>query len=75
VLDEKNGLGKESTFEFKYAPSHTRTTKLGKSNGLSKPLLNFGVEVIGLMGLAVPVFMAAALSYILYPFVRVAMAA
>ncbi|KAJ5602393.1 hypothetical protein N7537_005349 [Penicillium hordei] len=57
ILDEKMGLGGESRFEFKYVPSLTRTTRLGKRRrtNFERP----GIESLARLGL-LAAFTAAA---------------
>jgi hypothetical protein len=49
LLDEKNGLGKETRFEFKYMPTLTRRTRLGERRTIKyeRP----GIESLARLGL------------------------
>ncbi|KAL4919833.1 hypothetical protein BDW62DRAFT_34811 [Aspergillus aurantiobrunneus] len=60
LMDEKEGLGKESIFDFKYLPSLKRRTRLGdrKRYFFKKP----GVEVLSYLGLFSAFATAAGLS-------------
>lgn len=51
------GLGKETFFEFKYIPSYTRTTRLGKRKNLEPQ--KSGIETVGKIGLGVAAFFFA----------------
>lgn len=64
LMDEKEGLGKETIFDFKYVPSLNRTTKEGqrKTYLLKRP----GIEVLSYMGLLAAFGSVATLSTGLY---------
>ncbi|KAJ5344648.1 hypothetical protein N7452_002652 [Penicillium brevicompactum] len=49
ILDEKMGLGEESRFDFKYVPTLTRTTRLGKRRSTS--FVRPGIESLARLGL------------------------
>jgi hypothetical protein len=63
-MDEKDGLGKETVFDFKYIPSLKGKTRLGdrKRYLFKKP----GVEVLSYLGLLSAFASAAAFSTGLY---------
>ncbi|KAJ5575571.1 hypothetical protein N7535_002497 [Penicillium sp. DV-2018c] len=60
LLDEKNGLGKETRFEFKYMPTLTRRTRLGERRTIKyeRP----GIESIARLGLLAAFAAVATLS-------------
>ncbi|KAE8367032.1 hypothetical protein BDV27DRAFT_170297 [Aspergillus caelatus] len=64
LMDDKEGLGKETIFDFKYVPSLNRTTKEGqrKNYMLKRP----GIEVLSYMGLLAAFGSVATLSTGLY---------
>ena len=64
-MNEKDGLGKESTFDFKYVPTYSQTTELGAASGRAGSA--FGVEIIGLMGLAIPSLAIGVASFAIFP--------
>ncbi|KAJ5795281.1 hypothetical protein N7457_001880, partial [Penicillium paradoxum] len=48
LLDERRGLGRETRFEFKYLPTLTRTTRLGKRR--STKVERGGIESLAYLG-------------------------
>ncbi|KAJ5958062.1 uncharacterized protein N7479_005212 [Penicillium vulpinum] len=60
ILDDKMGLGEESRFEFKYVPSLTRTTHLGKRG--STKFERLGIESLAHLGLLAAFTAVATLS-------------
>lgn len=67
-MDEKTGLGKETKFDFKYMPGYDTKTELGASSGRKGSI--FGIEMLGLVGLALPVVAAGSVSFAASPFLR-----
>lgn len=65
IMNEKDGLGKESTFDFKYVPTYSQTTEPGPVS--SRVGSSFGVEFVGLLGLAIPSLAIGAASYAIFP--------
>ncbi|KAL4802368.1 hypothetical protein BDV18DRAFT_164190 [Aspergillus unguis] len=68
LMDEKEGLGKETVFDFKYIPTLKRRTRLGdrKRYFFKRP----GVEMLSYFGLLLALAMATGLSTGLYFLIR-----
>ena len=67
-MDSRTGLGKETKFHFKYLPSHDTTTELGAPSGRKGTI--FGVEMLGLIGLGIPLAAVGSVSLVASPVLR-----
>lgn len=67
-MDAKTGLGKETKYHFKYLPSHDTTTERGAASGRKGTI--FGVELLGLIGLTIPIAAAGSVSLVASPVLR-----
>lgn len=67
-MDSKTGLGKETKYHFKYVPQHDTTTDRGTSSGRKGTI--FGVELLGLIGLTIPLAAAGGVSLVASPVLR-----
>ncbi|OAT07012.1 hypothetical protein, variant 3 [Blastomyces gilchristii SLH14081] len=64
ILDEKIGLGEETKFDFKYVPGYDLTTEQGGK--VERIKQNFGIELLGFLGLAGATVTTAAMGTIGY---------
>ncbi|KAL2850305.1 hypothetical protein BJY01DRAFT_261584 [Aspergillus pseudoustus] len=74
LIDGKDGLGKETTFTFKYIPNLKRSTRPGQQKQYSLLLKRPGFEVLSYAGLLSTILAAVAITSILRIVLRAAAA-